>query len=82
MLRDIRNQLGTPKELKGCHVATYLTYFVEGHVAPIALRKLAVERPAARGIATAPIVNSERAENPLLYEKSVLLFDSEGNSHP
>lgn len=73
-LRDIRRQLATPKELQGCHKGQYLTYFIEGHVAPKALRKLAAEQSGARGIATVPVVDSERAENPLLQEKSELIF--------
>lgn len=50
-LRPIRAALHTPKELRGCHVGVFMGYFVEGHVPAEALRRLAQERPAGRGVA-------------------------------
>ncbi len=80
-LRDIRMQLGTPKGLNGCHVARYLNYFVEGHVDPAALTKLAAERPVARGISTEPIDERNHAgQLPHGESGPALLFDREGRT--
>ena len=51
-LKSIRRTLQTPLRFKGCHVAAYLGYFVEGHVNPAALRQLAQRRPLALGVVT------------------------------
>jgi len=58
-LKDIRSTLHVPAYLKGCHVGNYLGYFVEGHVAPPALFKLAREHPLATGVVTMASANSE-----------------------
>ncbi len=51
-LRAIRQRLRTPPEARGCHVADFLGYFVEGHVDPAALRKLSRRHPVAIGLST------------------------------
>lgn len=51
-LKSTRRTLQTPVSFKGCHVAAHLGYFVEGHVDPAALRKLAQQHPAALGLVT------------------------------
>ena len=51
-LRSIRQRLRTPIEARGCHVAKFLDYFVEGHVDPAALRELSRRRPSALGVST------------------------------
>lgn len=80
-LRDIRMQLSTPKGFNGCHIARYLNYFVEGHVDPAALTKLAAERPVARGISTEPIDERNHAGRPPHDENGpTLLFDREGRT--
>lgn len=50
-LNSRRRQLRVPHILHGCHLASYLGYFIEGHVPPEALERLARERPAADGLA-------------------------------
>lgn len=50
-LQHIRNVLHTTPDMDGCHVAKYMSYFVEGHAWPEVLRKLAQEKPAALGVA-------------------------------
>lgn len=52
-LGPIRRGLGTPKSLRGCHVAAFMGYFVEGHVRADTLRRLAQEHPGARGVVLA-----------------------------
>lgn len=51
-LRAIRQRLRTPPGARGCHVAEFLGYFVEGHVDPAALRELSRRHPAALGLST------------------------------
>lgn len=77
-LRDIRRQLAAPIELEGCHVGQYLTYFVEGHVAPAVLRTLAAKRPVARGISAAEIQQTAQPNQQI--NEAVLLFDQAGHS--
>jgi hypothetical protein len=50
-LRPTRVALHTPEGLRGCHVAEFMGYFVEGHVPAAALRRLAAEHPMALGVA-------------------------------
>jgi len=57
-LQRVRGSMHVPEKLKGCHVANYLGYFVEGHVAPQALHKLAREHPSAIGVVTAASVEA------------------------
>ena len=51
-LQYVRHSLHTPLNLRGCHVGEFLGYFLEGHIAPPALRQLAQQRPRALGLAT------------------------------
>lgn len=76
-LKTIRGALKTPPLLRGCHVARYLEYFVEGHVAPVALAELARTHPRGIGIAQETDVRKhstgttvETAEKPpmVIYE--------------
>lgn len=57
-LDRVRAMLHTPPSLEGCHVARYLGYFVEGHVAAPAIAKLAAERPIGWGLATATSIHA------------------------
>jgi hypothetical protein len=57
-LQSIRRSSHVPAHLKGCHVASYLDYFIEGHVAPQALTKLAREHPVAIGVVTSASVEA------------------------
>lgn len=59
-LKYVRISLHTPANLHGCHVAAYLGYFLEGHIAPLALRKLAQQQPPALGLATEDSVDTKR----------------------
>lgn len=78
-LHSVRDRLGTPETLNGCHVAAFMEYFVEGHVRAAALRKLAIERPEARGVALSADV-SRHLYRPVAQADTVLLFDNEGSS--
>lgn len=48
---EIKRKYGVPAALQSCHTALVGRYVVEGHVPPVAIRRLLVERPAVRGLA-------------------------------
>lgn len=77
-LRSVRHRLGTPGTLHGCHVAAFMEYFVEGHVRAAALRKLAIERPEARGVVLSADV-SQHSSRPVAQADTLLLFDNDGS---
>ena len=49
-LQYVRHSMHVPQEWKGCHVAEYLGYFIEGHVSSGQLERLRTERPPALGL--------------------------------
>jgi len=81
-LQPIRRSLGTPERLRGCHVAAFMDYFVEGHVPAEALRVLAIEQPAGRGVAWASDLppSERRLGEAQADDRSLLLFDDQGMS--
>ena len=50
-LEHVRARLGTPEDLRSCHVATYLGYFLEGHISGSTLHWLAQRHPRGQGVA-------------------------------
>lgn len=46
----MRKKLRTPITARGCHVGSYLDYFLEGHVPAAALVQLSEVHPAASGL--------------------------------
>jgi hypothetical protein len=46
-----RRRFGIPEALGSCHTATIEGYALEGHVPAREVKRLLVERPAARGLA-------------------------------
>jgi hypothetical protein len=50
-MEHVRDSLGVPSTMRGCHTSTLAGYTVEGHVPADVLRKLLRERPKATGIA-------------------------------
>lgn len=83
-LEYVRDSLHTPVNLRGCHVGEFLGYFLEGHVAPAALRKLAQQQPAALGLTTEGSVDRKSAHVSIARdEKSrVLLVERDGRARP
>lgn len=81
-LDTIRTSMRVPLNLRGCHVASHLGYFVEGHVAPDALRKLAREHPKALGVVTQAMLKAleEHATSYRDENSPVLLVDSSNQS--
>lgn len=50
-LKYVRASLHAPTGLRGCHLGRFLGYFVEGHVTPDSLNRLAQLRPIGYGVA-------------------------------
>lgn len=49
-LSTARRRWSVPSGPQGCHPATYMGYFLEGHISAATLRRLASERPPGIGI--------------------------------
>ena len=79
-LGHVRASLRMPEELKGCHVAQYLGYFVEGHVPAAALHWLEDKHPIGRGIAASVSGKAQVLHaSGLPAERNTLLFYDESN---
>jgi hypothetical protein len=83
-LKYKRRSLQMPAHLHGCHVASYLGYFVEGHVPAAAIRRLAELHPPGRGLsflprATANSVHSKAADS---QTDELLFFNDAGEPIP
>lgn len=74
-LEHIRARLDMPEDLRSCHVAAYLGYFVEGHVSSATLRWLAQRRPQGRGVLVKGAGNTQVLHpNGMPAEDSTVLF--------
>lgn len=47
----LKVRLGVPSELASCHTAEVAGYVIEGHVPADAIKRLLIEKPAAKGLA-------------------------------
>lgn len=79
-LRPMRHLLHTPETLHGCHVGEFMGYFLEGHVEPEVLRRLAVERPPMVGVASGDAMVEFSADSPEIEPPQ--LIDQHGEFHP
>lgn len=81
-LKYVRTSLHTPTNLHGCHVGSYLGYFLEGHVAPDALDQLARQDPSALGVATEGSVREKSTHVQIEREQqsAVLLVQRDGRA--
>lgn len=79
-LGPIRKSLHTPPTLRGCHVARYMNYFVEGHVPPWTLREIATAHPDAAGISM--VADTEKSYALGEGSDEVLLIKDNGASVP
>lgn len=73
-LQNVRQRLGVPADLAGCHTAEAEGYVLEGHVPVAAIRRLWRERPRAIGLAVPgmPAGSPGMGGEPETYE--VILF--------
>lgn len=84
----VRDSLGVPTDLAGCHTATVTTpdgerrYTVEGHVPADAIRRLLAERPDARGLTVPgmPLGSPGMEQGDLRQPYDVLLLTDAGEA--
>ena len=84
----VRDSLGVPADLAGCHTATVTTadgaetYIVEGHVPSDAIRRLLAERPDAVGLTVPgmPIGSPGMEQGDLRQPYDVLLLSEAGEA--
>jgi len=83
-LTTVRTTMQTPASLHGCHLGSYLTYFVEGHVTPDALKALATEHPIALGVTTESSIDAARVHPSVADEEHspVVLVEPDGRMLP
>lgn len=81
-LQYVRGTLHTPSNLRGCHVGEFLGYFLEGHVAPLALPKLAQQHPSALGLVTESSVDAKSVHGSIARDEKgrVLLVERDGRT--
>lgn len=76
----LKAELGVPEDLYSCHTAVIDGYVVEGHVPAVDVRRLLVERPAARGLAVPgmPIGSPGMEQGATREPYAVILFGTSG----
>lgn len=77
-LRSNRQQWHVPNSITGCHPASYLGYFLDGHLTAATLRRLARERPKAAGIQKLDSVQPDANGKPQIVSSQLLLIDASG----
>ena len=82
-MSQIRNELGVPKEARGCHTSIIDGIIVECHVPADLVHKVLKERPEGMiGIAVPGMpMGSPGMEGPYKDEYAVVVFDSNGKIH-
>ncbi len=78
-LHLVRQRLGVPADLAGCHIAEASGYVLEGHVPAAAVRRLLAERPKAVGLAVPGMpIGSPGMEGGVAEKYDVVLFGANG----
>ena len=82
-LSSWRRQWHIPVNIRGCHPARFMGYFIEGHVSPEQLRQLVEEKPAALGIKKEnPPEAHPELQTQTAPSASTLLIDAKGQEQP
>jgi len=79
-LRTQRQRMGFPSNIQNCHPATYLGYFLDGHVSGSVLHRLARERPRVAGVRQLDAGVTQPADRPAVSGGQVMLVDENGNA--
>ena len=82
-MSQIRNELGVPKEARGCHTSIIDGIIVEGHVPADLVHKVLKERPEGMiGIAVPGMpVGSPGMEGGYKEDYAVMVFNSKGKMY-
>lgn len=81
-LRLKRQQWHVPRALDSCHPASFMGYFVDGHISANDLRRLARERPDAIGIQRVDTVKRDERDKPKIVSSQLMLIDRNGAAKP
>lgn len=78
----MRRQWRVPDAIRGCHPASYLGYFLDGHISAETLQRLARERPQAIGIQQVDTTKPDEGGIPQVVGSQLLLIRSGGVATP
>ena len=78
----MRRHWRVPDSIQGCHPASYLGYFLDGHIPAAALRRLASERPQAIGLQRIDTVERGADGSEKLVPGELLLISGDGTATP
>ncbi|ROH89705.1 hypothetical protein ED208_11320 [Stagnimonas aquatica] len=81
-IRSYRQQWHVPNTITGCHPASYLGYFLDGHLTAATLHRLAREHPDAVGIQQVDTVQPDAEGKPQIVGSQLLLVDGNGATKP
>jgi len=81
-ISTMRDRWRVPAALDGCHPASYLGYFLDGHLSADHLHRLARERPQAIGIQQADATEPGKDGTPQIVSRQLLLIRSNGRATP
>lgn len=81
-IRSYRQQWHVPNAITGCHPASYLGYFLDGHLTAATLHRLAREHPDAAGIQQLDTVEPDAQGKPQVVGSQLLLVDLSGATKP
>lgn len=76
----VRRQWRVPDSIRGCHPASYLGYFLDGHISAETLRRLARERPQAIGLQKLDTVKPDAEGRPVIVNSQLVLIDANGTA--
>lgn len=81
-MQTVKASMGVPEALGSCHTARVGNYTIEGHVPADLIKKLLVEKPAARGLAVPgmPVGSPGMEQGGRKDKYDVLLFDKAGKT--
>ena len=81
-LSSNRRQWHVPHSIDGCHPASFMGYFLDGHISAETLRRVARERPKATGIQKLDEVKPDAQGSPQIVSSQLMLIDEKGAATP
>ncbi|MDO9451850.1 MAG: hypothetical protein EPN60_09880 [Nevskiaceae bacterium] len=77
-LSSSRKQWQVPASIDGCHPGHYMGYFLDGHLTPAVLRRLALERPKGIGLQKRDTVKPDAEGKLQIVSSQLMLIDASG----
>lgn len=75
-----RKRWRVPDSVRGCHPASFMGYFLDGHISGETLLRLSRERPVAIGVQKRDTVQPDRQGASAIVSSQLLLFDRDGKA--